>query len=72
MKDERSDRYKINGRLAPLASDNTEGNSVRTKEISRIQGRIKNQESKCGDASVTDVFKRTDRDRIVAMQFNDG
>lgn len=43
MKDERSDRYKINGRLAPLASDNTAGNSVRTKEISRIQGSIKNQ-----------------------------
>ena len=43
MKDERSDRYKINGRLAPLASDNREGNSVRTKEISRIQGSIKNQ-----------------------------
>ena len=43
MKDERSDRNKINGRLAPLASDNTEGNSVRTKEISRIQGSIKNQ-----------------------------
>lgn len=71
MKDERSDRYKINGRLAPLASDNTAGNSVRTKEISRIQGSIKNQNVGT-QLSVTDIFKRTVRDRIVAMQFNDG
>ena len=87
MKDERSDRYKINGcfnlssrcsclyrftirRLAPLYTRQQDGEFCSNKGDQ--SNSVKYQESKCGETSVTDIFKPTDRDKIVAMQSNDG
>ena len=57
-------------RLAPLYTRQQDGEFCSNKGDQTNS--VKYQESKCGETSVTDVFKPTDREKIVAMQFNDG